>query len=330
MVEKPRKEKKTLERRHIMRTYLALDFIDGSTLTARELKGRYYAGLSDSSFHKTFKRDRDELEKAGIRVCETKDGQAKRWKIDASSLAGNLSEELDEYSRITGTLARTLMRDPASSNPKALGPAIARASLSTGAGSAASAPAQDGFDANCLPTITEALRIRKPVLVNYQAKGDKAPQKRLFKPYGLFSTAGYVFVVGMRSKAGEADAMRTYNLSRVHGAQIEEDEPTFTVDHDFRLENYQFLPFEIGEGESTKAWFRIPQKRAKTAPDVTQRADRPGSERISRQGGAVDWSCYIHDVGAAARWAVENGLYPFEPPELVEEWKSLVGKARQK
>lgn len=330
MVKRSSDKKRKLDYRDIKRTRLALRFLGEESLGTAQLKSEgFYRDLKQASLHRTFTRDRDALGKEGIRFASWKEGQSTYFRIDQSSLAGRFSSELDEFSRVVATLARGLLTEPGTSSPRALGSAIVRSSLSTGAGTGIRAATDPTCDQKTLACFEEGLSTGRAVTVVYQAKADAEPEERVFKTYGIFTLAGYTFVVGDRFKEGDGYAIRTYNLDRVKRAFIKSDAESYAVPSTFSLDDHRYLPYEIGEDEATQtARFYIPRSRVESAPNVTRNLEKGTAEKM--RGGSVIWSCTIRNTQAAAEWAIENGLIPTEPASLVSAWKSIIEGARQK
>ena len=314
MVKRSSDKKRKLDYRDIKRTRLALRFLGEESLGTAQLKSEgFYRDLKQASLHRTFTRDRDALGKEGIRFASWKEGQSTYFRIDQSSLAGRFSSELDEFSRVVATLARGLLTEPGTSSPRALGSAIVRSSLSTGAGTGIRAATDPTCDQKTLACFEEGLSTGRAVTVVYQAKADAEPEERVFKTYGIFTLAGYTFVVG----------------DRVKRAFIKSDAESYAVPSTFSLDDHRYLPYEIGEDEATQtARFYIPRSRVESAPNVTRNLEKGTAEKM--RGGSVIWSCTIRNTQAAAEWAIENGLIPTEPASLVSAWKSIIEGARQK
>lgn len=330
MVKHSSDKKNKLDRRDVKQTRLALRLLDGEELSASKLESaEERRGLKKTSLHRTFGRDLKAIGAEGIPLNKRRDGTSTFYQVDEALLAGPLDNETDEYSRVVATLARGLLTEPGTPNPRALGSAIVRSSLSTGAGTGI----RGATDANCDPKILsvfeEGLSTRREVTVTYKAKGDGKPAARTFRTYGIFSLAGYTFVFGRRLKDGVEPEERTYNLSRVSHAVIKGNAGSYKIPKGFSIEDHRYLPFEIESGEQPQtARFYIPRKRAKTAPSVTRKRNVEHTKHL--QGGSVIWETEICNTQAAAEWAIENGLIPIEPASLVATWQSILEGARQK
>ena len=312
---------------------LALRFLGGAALSPSELKNdKIFRGISPSSHHKTFGRDLAALREEGLELTSSRRGNKTYWQLDPSSLVSDMTDEVDEYSRVVATMARGLLTEPGTSDPGTLGGAIVRSSLSTGAGTGIRAIPDLTCSPEVLSCFEEGLRTRTPVQVDYQAKAESKSATRLFRTYGIFSLAGFTFVVGYRQKEGTGEKawdLRTYNLSRVKGAALAKDEQTYVIPADFSVDDYKKLPFEIGPEENRqKAYFYIPPRAIKTAPGVTRARNQ--DETVRRRGGSVIWPCEMCSEEAAAKWAIENGLIPLRPQSLVDTWKAILEEARRK
>lgn len=312
-----------LDHRDLKRTRLALAFLAGGTLRASEIGQRYYQGLAPASLHKTFKRDREELEGEGIFLKESTHGTSKSWALDSVRSTPKPPKDersLEESSKILGVLMRPLVGDPETANHKTLGLAIARLSLSSGAGTGISAPATTDCDPEVLSRFAMALHERKPLEIEYEAATEQRASRRELRPYGLFSLGGSTYAVAMRKKPGEKDAVRTFNLSRVTRAEVLVDESSYEIPDGFSIEDWRLLPFEIGSERPQDATFYVPRARVANLPGAT----RNRGTRECHKGGSVLWTCPMRNTGAAAKWAIENGLIPQSPDGLVRAWAAML------
>ena len=311
-----------LGHRDLQRTCLALDLMAGKRVSGAAVREHYYAEVSASSLHKTFKRDLDELEAEGIHLEFERQGTAKEYWLDRESSLAQVPDGAESELKAVATMLRPLVESPSTPNRAALGFAIPRIALSTCADAGASTPASCGCDPEILRTVAEGLKKRLPMRILYKALADGKPTWRELRAYGLFTLMGQTYVVGLRSRAGADDAMRTYNLSRAEKVEINEAAGTYQVPADFNVSDWQLLPFEIGDDFALATIYaRHQQKDA-----LVSLAPKSG-ELTVKQGGAGEWRGVVRNVQAAASWCVSEGFLPLDPPELVSAWQELLEEA---
>ena len=311
-----------LGHRDLKRTCLALDLMAGKRMSGATVNQRYYAELAEGSFHKTFKRDRKELESEGLHLEVESQGTAKEYWLSREKSLADVPESSEDEFKAVATMLRPLAESPSTPNREALGFAIPRIALSTCAGAGASAGAACGCDPEILRAVAEGLKRRLPLRVLYKALADGEPAWRELRAYGLFTLMGQTYVVGSRSREGEGDAMRTYNLSRAEKVEIDEGAQTYQVPSDFNVSDWQLLPFEIG-GDYVRATIYARHQQKDTLVAI---APKTGSLTV-KQGGAAEWQGIVRNIPAAASWCVSEGFLPLSPPELVSAWQELLEEA---
>lgn len=315
----PRRTKgRHLGHRDALRARLALDLVDGAALTAQQVTGRYYANVSASSFHKTFKRDRDALEAEGIYLVEEPVGTAKIWRLDRRRTIADLSATTDNEARVTATLLRPLIDDPTTANPSALGCAIAR--MGRDIADAGVGKTDPGCNQQTLATVAQALQERRPCELAYTARDEAEPVFRLMLVYGLFELGGCTYVVGLRKRNGKDDAIRTLNLARASAAVIRDELERYDIPADFDIADYRLLPFEIGPEEPAEATLYVSRS---CAAAFREQARRRGTQR-PKQGGSIEWRGTVRNTPACAAWCTEVGAIPLKPQTLVDAWEQLL------
>lgn len=305
--------------REVLRTRVALKLAEGTPLTGSDLKDRFYGDVAVTSFHKTFGRDCLKLEEEGIFLVEETHGTAKSYRLDGQRSLAKPTAKADEDARVLGTLFRPLAESPSTAGRRTLGEAIPRVTLSTCAGPGDVASPKTDCDPLILETVADALRSRIPVELTYQAVADKRPKKRILSPMGMFSLKGSTYVVGLSEREGRDPAMRTYNLSRATSVKVREGDDHYEVPADFDINDWRLLPFEIGDDHVEAVLYA-----GRDAVKAFKQSGPKSGTIQSRQGGACVWTGIVKDVNAAAKWCVEQGVWPLEPAELVDSWRGLL------
>ena len=308
-----------------------MDLIREGSITAAAIRGRYYRDLSASSFHKTFKRDRDALETEGIHLVEKTQGVSKTWALDGSATFADVSAlcgdggtgQAEGLARVVGTMLRPLTGN-GTPEATALGHAIARMALSTCAGPSQPQLRPLACDPDVLQAVSDGIATRHPVRLAYQSLSDEAPEERVVRGWGTFQLNGSVYLVCERTRAGSTDAVRTYNLSRATAAVTLSDEPPYQIPRDFSVADWVLLPFEIGE-DNVEASLYVPRAQA----PAFARAVRRRGETERHRGGSMVWRGLVRDLGRAASWAVEMGAIPLGPAALVDDWKGLLSRTTE-
>lgn len=307
-----------LGHRDRQRTGLAHKLIGGKRLDSEDIRQLFYDDVASSSFHRTYKRDREALEAEGLILTETRSGTAKAFGLAGDVLVEGVTKSQDESFVALGTMMRPLVEDSSTPDQYALGSAITRIALSTCGGPAPAESTKLNCDPEVLHTCATAMQQRKPVIISYKSLEDQAADDRILRPYGIFTLEGNVYVIGERSKDGEADAVRTYNLSRADRAQIRQDAPTYQIPEGFDLSDWPLKPFEIGGGVPVTV-YACRDKASALKANAPKRG-----KVITKQGGAAEWHGIASDLRAAASWCVQYGFLPLEPEQFVSEWQSLL------
>lgn len=307
-----------LGHRDRQRTGIAHKLIGGKKLDSNEMRRLFYDDVANSSFHRTYKRDREALEAEGLILTEIRSGTSKAFALADDVLVGGVTKSQDESFVALGTMMRPLVEDSMTPDQYALGSAIARIALSTCGGPAPAESTELNCDPDVLHACAAAMQLRKPVTISYKSLEDEAAGDRVLRPYGIFTLEGNVYVVGERSKDGAPDAVRTYNLSRADEVQIRQDAPTYQIPDGFDLSDWPLKPFEIGAGVPVTIYACRDE-----AASLKANAPKRG-EVITKQGGAAEWHGLASDLRAAASWCIQYGFLPLEPEQFVSEWQSLL------
>lgn len=315
----------TLGHRDITQARLALAFLGSKSLDAKTIYRNYYEPtVTESSFHKTFKRDCEALEREGIHLIATANGTAKLWRLDrARTSSASFDQDMDDDARVYATLCRSLLDDPETADRRDLGFAIARLALGTGGGSGTTGPRPNlASDYPCLLDFARGLHERKPIMIKYKSLGDGRAVTRTLEVYGMFTLEDRVYAVALRRKEGAEPSIRTFFLGRVEEAQVLDDEPCYAIPRDFSVENYRKLPFQIPkpgcEEEPYAATFYFQRYVRSKLPAS---AESNGTV-TRRQGGSAEFTCRdVCNTDEAARWCIANGAIPLSPQTLVDNWE---------
>lgn len=322
-----RKSPTILKRRDLRKCRLVADLINAGSISTEDICQHRYQDISASSFHKTFKRDRDELEAEGVHLLESKHGLSKTWTLDQGRTVADVSCLGDDARdrallvRSVGIMLRPLVGDVEIGGPQ-LGQAIARMALDTCAGPRQPQVSPCPCKPEVLHAVSEGLSTRRPVRLLYRSLSDATPTVRIVRAWGTFQLNNTVYLVCERSREGTEEAVRTYNLSRAQDATVCADEPPYAIPDDFSVSNYVLLPFEIGDSRVQVSLY-VPRAQTSAFERVVRR--RGSIER--RRGGSLVWNGLAANVQRAASWAVEAGAIPLEPRELVEAWERLLEPA---
>lgn len=312
-----------LGHRDYIRCCLVLDFMNEGQISSSALKHRYYQDLSSESFHKTFKRDRDALEDEGIFLTQHKDGTEKRWALRKDCSLADISCFPEIERRACAILLHAYMNNPELTNTNGLGASVARIGQDICSGLQLLPASTPLCKKDVLQTVAEAHALRKPLQITYKSLEDEHAEERIVQPWGLFSIGQHIYMVGMRSKEGQTDALRTLNLERVVKATALTNTEPFSVPGDFVVDDYRLLPFEIGTEPTQKLSVYIaPNNVSEFKAAVRKR----GRFEVTSDSG-LQWSGSMKDTALAASWIAEVGAIPTEPKALIEAWESLCREA---
>lgn len=311
--------RRTLIQRDILRLRLALDFMSGATLTAQDIIGRYYSGVSPSSFHKTFKRDRDALAAEGVYLIESTHGTSKAWRLDRQRSCAQPDRQVDRLAQICALMLTPLLEDPEQPSRHELAHALARLGRTLGAGGGRSLQ-HGSCNEEVLSAVSKALANRQPCDIVYKSKADARPKTRHVLPYGVFMLGEDVYLVCLRSVKGKPDALRTLNLARATRATLAGAPGSYSIPADFSIGDHRLLPFEIGDEDPQEVRLFAPTTRAAHLRDeVGARGAVIESER-----GGVEWTGTSRNLRLTASWCVKAGAIPLAPQGLVYLWTTCL------
>lgn len=310
---------KKLGHREFMRCYLALHLLDVSQIDSKSLQEKYYGDLSDESFYNTFRRDRKELEKEGIYLTETKQGSKKIWSIDESKTLADTKKITELERRSAAILLRAAQKGMQTFQQNNLGAAIARIGQMNAEGIEQLEALAPDCKPEILSLINEALHRHLPISAKYKSLKDTRAKERILKPYGVFSIDRDIYVVGLRAREGAEESIRTFNLKRINSAKLLTKEPAYAIPKDFSVEDYRYLPFEIGdEPTQTMKVFVEAAQLADFKPLIGKR------DSFSETQDGLIWQNYMRDTKAAVNWCIEADVIPIAPPSLVDAWTSCI------
>lgn len=331
---KPSRKGVPLGHRDIHRTRFAVDLINSpnKSFSSTEIQGRYFADVTESSFHKTFSRDRPKLEEVGVYLTSSRRGTACERSLDRERSLEERANK-DEILFELATLMRPLVSDPSTADAKELGFAIPRIAHSTCSGPAAATlpELEDNAETrDVLDKVNEARKQHRPLKLMYQPAGAGEPSERVVCPYGVFPYNGAIYLVGLRRKEGSESEIRTYRLSRASAPEILKDADAYQVPSDFSVFDRIFKPFEVGCDNEGGRCHAVVYARRGEADKLKKEAPKAG-KLTTIQGGAAQWEdtdgTIVHNFEALASWCVGHGFIPLEPQEVVDEWRSLLADA---
>ncbi|MBP3885309.1 MAG: WYL domain-containing protein [Olsenella sp.] len=305
---------------------LVVGFSNASApISSKDIHEAWYRGSSKDTFDKSFRRDRERLEQCGFILCPAgKENDLQLWKIDEEASLAEEGVISDEEAVLLEIILTPLTSDPSFTLRDELVLALAKVNRSF---KEHTAPPSGGGDANIrLDTLVRALELHKLVRVKYRrADGEETERVlALFGTFGLRSSTYFVadtYDSASRSLAGRP---HTYRLDRFSSARLispETASTAYTVPADFDINDYQHLPFQMGDplGEASFAVPDVPTL------EVTRAIDTHG--RLSENG--LTWHIPFSDVRATARWAHDNELQPLGPERLADVWREVLAIARE-
>lgn len=263
--------------------------------TTGELRRDFYPDLADGAFRKAFRRDRERLGVAGIVLKEAgKRDKETCWEIDEEA-----SFVIEDALTPDDALALDFLLLPVASDPtfpfaRDLRHALAKIDRGFDGTSTATLPPEARTRNNFLTRIEDCLARRCACRITYE-RADGSSTTRIVAPYGLFSLNEETYLVAARvDEEGNHEHPHTYNLARVHTMR-ELPRTTYAIPVDFSVDDFRRLPFQLGETRFV-ATFEDPTTR-------TQRVEE------------------VADAGAAAAWAIAEGLVPVSPASLHDLWR---------
>ncbi|MDM8270827.1 helix-turn-helix transcriptional regulator [Thermophilibacter provencensis] len=291
---------------------LALEFMNATApIPSTEIARSFYPDLSADSFRRAFSRDRETLATCGVFVEERPwDARESAWGISDDSFAGGLELEPREASALEVACA-PLLDDPGFPLAGELRLALAKITRAFAEAGVAHAPAAS--ESRALVTLRSCLLDGVAARITYEdARGRRT--ERTIAPYGMFDLRGLRYVVaGAPGEEGDS-ATRTYRVDRVVSAEMLPN-VAVRVPADFSVDDWRRLPFQLGDETMTAVFEVLPER----ADDVRRAAGEQGSWQD--RGDACVWRVGASDVGAAASWAISQGIRPLGADELVLAWR---------
>ncbi|MEE1045215.1 MAG: WYL domain-containing protein [Olegusella sp.] len=285
-------------------------------LGAAEIRTEYYPGLSEDSFARQFRRDRERLVLCGMNVYEADGG----WAADRASFADPPDIGADELAALDIACLQ-LAEDP--SFPYRGDLRIALAKIDDGyEGFPHMATPKAGAQSRQVLALLRAFDARRPVKTAYtNAKG--VASERTIAVWGSFNLRDHTYFVAPEvdetgTRTGEPRTWRDDRFGKVK----ELTGVTYRIPEDFFAEDFRKLPFQIGT-DAFEAVFRVPATASEEAVAATGAYGEVGTDG---HGHRV-WKVEANDCGAAARWAIAGGLVPTGPRRLVDEWRRILSEA---
>lgn len=317
--------------------------ISGSVIKAEIYDALLARPQTDSAFRRMFKRDREQLGAAGLRITSDPQGA---YVFD-SRLNYSADLKLSRAQRAAAALAAVaLADDPLFPAPVALRLALiklnrvldedgsllesgdaplARIAVASGAEADEDAPAP--APAASVPRWTELIMHaqlqRQRVDLRYRDQRG-AITERTVAPYGLFLLGGQWYLCGDDSLRRD---IRVFAIQRIQELRI--SARTFVLPDDFSVERWRQLPFRLsGEARDRTARLLIPAARAKASAEITRNKGvvEPAAD------GALLWTIPYPSAqqDRALRYALEEGLSFTEdsPAERKAQLRALEEVAR--
>jgi len=284
-------------------------------LTSAAIKTEYYPDLSDDSFARQFRRDRERLVLCGLTIRETDGG----WTADRDSFADPLDIGADELAALDIACLQ-LVEDPSFPYRNDLRFALAKVDRGYEGFPQAAAPST-GAQRRQVLTLQHAYDARHPIEITYtDARG--VASARTIAIWGVFGLRGHTYFVAPEvDAAGEPTGdPRTWRDDRF-GKVAEVTGASYRIPEDFDAEDFRKLPFQIGD-EAFDAVFRMP---ASASEEAVAAAGAYGETEADARGRRL-WTVGANDRRAAARWAIANGLLPLSSQGLVDEWSGILSE----
>lgn len=306
-----------------------------------------YGSDSYESDMRKFRRDRAKLESLGIRIVETNpvgaaETESSFWQLDRSRTfaeggvispddAQVLAEAIEEYIQGRTTPLERPLRAARNTILELVHPAQRTGSSSRTASSSEPQPqdsrhrsSRHGQEPSAphplLDAIWDAFTSHRLLTISYRdAQGISS--KRTVAIYGIFSYEGITYFTGLDDQRG---AIRTFRADRVEKAW--RPKGSYEIPTSFDIRSHIFLPFDFGDGPGLMATFSLDNPVSETAAAAITH----GRGDTSKESGMLTWTIEVHDIDAAASFALEHareGLRPVAPPELVAAWDNHIERA---
>ena len=288
-----------------------------------------YGSDNRESDRRKFQRDREILADHGIMVREVRASGASEteessWKIDrlrTHAERGSLSPDDAELALAAIDEIFELHAD----NPERwpLQRAYLKLKELMGIEVKASPEHAGGGYSPVLQTVWDAFMSHRPVRFTYRGAGG-TERDREVELYGTFARGNHSYLVGFDR---EADAMRTFRTDRIVRARhTPASAGTYDVPAAFDIEDYQFLPFDFSNVGPVDAAFTFPATVDEHELELLTR----GRGALTRGTDVWTWEISVRDLDAAAAFCLGHtslGMRPTAPAELIEAWRTNIGKA---
>lgn len=309
-----------LRARHIAE--LAFEFMNARhPVPTTQIWRSYYPETKRDSFSRSFLRDREDLARCGLMLEECQDPAGTPcWRVDEEASFAGRPALTQEDAFVLDIACAPLLSDPSFLYTEDLRMALAKIDRSFGGVPPLAMPTGVVATAPALSTVERAFDERRACEISYRdAHGREST--RTICTYGLYGLRQSVYVVAASpGKNGTCDdaSIRNYNAGRILTAKISRTKH-YEIPDDFDIDDHVFLPFQLGPTTLTGT-FRVADEHAS---DLRREALGHGSLR--RDGaGMLTWEVDVHDVAAAASWAVAVGIVPVSPAPLVDAWHDVL------
>lgn len=276
----------------------------------------YPEDQDEAAFLRMFERDKDALRAAGLVIDVRKATDVEAYRVDAdATFAREIVLDPSEVATVRA-IAAVLGGDADFPFGDDLALALAKLSAAGDAGPLAGGESLRPYVGSRAPdaaALAEAVHRRKLASFGYTNQYGES-RHHTVEPYGVFLRDGRWYLVGLDRDRAE---VRTYAVSRMERLAVEQARPhtpDFEAPADFRIADYERLPFQYGH-ESHVAEVRF-------APDAAWRADRLARGKgtlLEGPDGSVVWKVEARSLRRLAQWLVDEGpgIEALAPPELV-------------
>lgn len=307
---------------------LAVKFF-GTTMpvSSATIHAELYPGLDDGSFMRQFLRDRELLSSLGMVITEVDEQSTDidtMWRVNeqASFVQGDGLGSND--ARMLYVLCYDMAFDQGFPYRDELRIALAKISRMYRGTTVAHTDTSSPTERKLLSTLIGCMSSRHGVSVTYtDAAGNTS--SRTLALLGSFGLRGRTYFVASRlNKNGSLveDSVRTYRLDRFAKAQ-ELSGLTYQIPLDFSVNDYERLPFQIGEtcGTARFAISTEPGKHLSRALATHGTAEICNNQQI--------WDVAYSDEGAVVGWAIAAGIRPLSPQSVCERWEEALRQVIQ-
>ena len=175
-----------------------------------------------------------------------------------------------------------------------------------------------------LANLDEALAGHKRVTIEYHAMSSDQTSVRDVEPFGLFFLGSTWYLA-----ARDGDRVKNFRVSRIRAATVntvQPGTPDYAIAEGFTLEEHARSrhAWELGDASAVEAIVDFPG-----SDGATTSARRLGE---SVPGSSAQRRFRVRRVDAFARWLLSfaGEAVPVSPPELVEEYRNLASRTRER